>query len=312
VKIAKFSIVVVILFSAAAAGFVSCGGSGAYLNQISVTPADTTVATGTQSQQQFTASESLSDNSMTINASDVVTWTYSSPIISMSAFGLASLSGSATGTATVTATDTINHISNTATFSIEDPISTFVTPTTPYMAINSTYQFSALAVFPNTTTTQNLAGATSILNFSETDIGGTGTTVLTTGAVTAGTIPGPVIIKALYSYFDGTNTHTCPQGSTTLTVTNTVLSALTINPAIPTTYTLATSPPQQFTAQGTFPGDPPTGYLSAPWIWTSSNTAVATIAGNGIVTFVATGTTVIYAEDPITTISSAGVTITVQ
>ena len=224
--------------------------------------------------------------------------------------GLAYLSATATGIATVTATDTIDRISNTTTFSIEDPISTLVTPTTPYMAITSAYQFSALAVFPNTTTTQNLAGS-SVLTFSEVDHA-TGTTVSSAGLVTAGAVHGTVTILAQYFYFDGTNVHTCPQGYTTLTVTNTALSALTINPVIPTTYTLATSPPQQFTAQGTFPGDPATGYLSAPWIWTSSNTAVATIAGNGIVTFVATGTTVITAEDPITTISSPGVTITVQ
>jgi len=298
-KIAKYSIVLIVLLSAAAAGFVSCGGSGSYLNQIAVTPANTTVALGTQpSQQQFTASESLSDNSMTINASDVVTWAYSLPITSMDATGLATLASSV-GTATITATDTINHISNSTTYTIAIPATISVTPANPFMAVvvYTTYQFAATATFPGTTSTQDL---TALCTWSS-SIPAVAS-VTSPGGLVATLSPGTTNIMA-----------TCPSsplGTTQLTVTLTALQSLAIDQSSPQTLSLSVTPTMSFTVTGT-DAAPPTHNYTLSVTWSSSNTAAATIDNTGKATAVAVGTTVITATDPITGIASLGVTLNV-
>jgi len=93
--------------------------------------------------------------------------------------------------------------------------------------------------------------------------------------------------------------------STTLTVSNRVVSSITISPANSTVISGST---QQFTATATF-SDNTTQDVTTSATWTSSNTAAATISTTGLATGVATGTTTITA-----TVSgvTASTTLTVQ
>jgi hypothetical protein len=316
-----FCIIIVALFIVMAIGFVSCGGSGgSKLTMIAVTPGSFVAATGTYSSLQYTATETLGDNSGSFNTTSIVNWTSSNTSLAtiQSQVGLATINNvfphsMSPQTAVITADDTVNSLISSVAIVIADPVTTDVTPTTPYMAVSTSNQFAAIATFPPpySLSTQDLTSATGVLTWSiASDPAPTNTTVSTTGLVTAGPNPGTVVIQAQYSYFDGTNIHTCPAGTTTLTVKNATLVSIAVYPITPT-YTLATSPPQHFTAQGTFSDASVTVNSGAPWIWASSNTAVATIDGAGLATFVATGTTTITATDPITGIAGS-LLITVQ
>jgi hypothetical protein len=332
-KFPKFYVLVLALLSATVVGFVSCSGSSSF-STISITPGDSTIATGSQSTQDFIATETLSDNSMTLNMSSLVVWNSTNtavasiPVISYNARGIpvgsATLSLNTTGTTTIMATDTTNNItSNKVTLTVADPLSTMVTPTNPYMVVNSQRNFSAIATFPSSTTaTQDLTSSPTVTWL----LNGTPNPNSVPGLITAPTTTGTVIIRALYQYtYTDSNSqqhlHNCSVpgcGTTTLTVTNTALQSLAIDSST-TTFSINATPQYQLNAQGTFTDpaqDPPTGFVHSSWLWSSSNTAVATIDGAGMVTFVPPGstgsTTTITATDPITGISSAGVTLTVN
>ena len=80
-------------------------------------------------------------------------------------------------------------------------------------------------------------------------------------------------------------------GSTGLTVTPPVLVSIAVSP---TNSSISQGGTQQFTATGTY-SDGSTQNLTASVIWTSSNTAVATITGGGLATGVAPGSVTIQA-----------------
>jgi hypothetical protein len=86
-------------------------------------------------------------------------------------------------------------------------------------------------------------------------------------------------------------------GGTTLTVVNRppppTLSSITVTPANPTIYVGQT---QQFTATGHY-SDGSTQNLTSVVTWSSSTTAIATIASGGLSTGVSAGTTSIVATD---------------
>jgi hypothetical protein len=222
-------------------------------------------------------------------------------------FGLATSLATGTGTFIITATDEVNNISGTATLYITDPKSIAITPANPFMAIGTTHQFTATATLLlsdlTNTTTQNL---TSFATWTSTDPAIA--TISSTGIISTGTTTGQTNI--LVSAPTGTS------DTTTLTVTDTPLAsiAITPNPAGPITVG---SPPLQFTAQGTFKdGSMTPPGLTSSWVWSSSATGFATISNtpgsNGLATAVAPGPTTIKATDPITGISSPGITLTVN
>ncbi len=93
--------------------------------------------------------------------------------------------------------------------------------------------------------------------------------------------------------------------STTLTVSNRVVSSITISPANSTVISGST---QQFTATATF-SDNSTQDVTTSATWSSSNTAAATITTTGLVTGITTGTTTITATFSGVTAST---TLTVQ
>ena len=93
--------------------------------------------------------------------------------------------------------------------------------------------------------------------------------------------------------------------STTLTVSNRVVSSITISPA---NGTVTSGGTQQFTATATF-SDNTTQDVTTSATWSSSNTAAATITTTGLVTGITTGTTTITATFSGVTAST---TLTVQ
>lgn len=82
-------------------------------------------------------------------------------------------------------------------------------------------------------------------------------------------------------------------GSTTLTVSAATLSSLRLDPA---TFTLAKGTTQQMTATGVF-SDYSEQDFTATSTWTSSDTGIATVDANGLVTAVAQGTATITAAN---------------
>jgi hypothetical protein len=141
-KLPKFYVLMLALLSAAVVGFVSCGGKST-LTIISVSPTLAAAAMGTT--VQFTAKETLDDNSMTLNMTDLVSWSSSDPAIAtINASGLAT-AVAAGGPVTITATDTTNHISATAQLSVAAlPLTSIaVTPTGQTITRGTTFQFAA-------------------------------------------------------------------------------------------------------------------------------------------------------------------------
>jgi hypothetical protein len=332
-KIYRITIVVWALFLIAA-GLLSCGG-GSMLSTVVVTPDNIIIATGSQSEQKFTATETLSNNSMSLDMSSLVSWTTSPAlpaVFSLSPTGLLSWT---TATAiisktTITARDSTNKIDDDTTFEIKNPESTLIVtsqptltapPTTHYMAAGSSHQFSALATFASSTVTQDLTATDQQTPHSGDTAWGKTTwqsdnnniANVPSGLVTALTYTtATVSIQADYNY----STSQKASGTKVITIIATPLKSLVIdqtNPSI--SRSLSTTLP--LTATGTCAGTCISGstqsYTSAV-VWTSSDPAVAAfISTAGIVTAITTttGSTIIKATDPITGIASAEVTLTV-
>ena len=296
-KILKYCILIAAVISVAAMGSVSCLRGGT-LSSITVTPANPTIAYETK--QQFTATATFSDGT-TLNWTTAATWKSSddsSAVISNTtgSNGIAtSLASGTTGTITITATDAVNNISGTATLHIANPQSIAVTPSNPFMAIGTTYQFTATAAFPD----NNEQNLTSFATWTTIPVTGSAT-VSSTGLVTAGTTTGTTDITATDFISNIT-------GSATLTVTETPLLSITVGP-INQVISLAAMSQQQFTATGNYTdGSAPDFTPSVTW--SSSNLEVATISNtagsNGLASAVAAGSTTITATDPITSKSES-------
>jgi hypothetical protein len=323
-KILKAYILMLALLSAGVIVLVSCSGGNATFNKVTVTPADTTVATGSTTQIQFTARETLDDNSMTLNMTNLVSWSTSSPgAITVDTTGLASIATSTVqGTFTITATDPVNRINNkplssSATLTIENPLSTLVTPTTPIMAAGTQFQFSALAKFnSDPTISQNLTSIATTTWVSD----NTRATVAYGLVTAAPSATGFVNIISSYT-FTNVSTKVTRTGSTEVTIIATPLQSPLLVTA--PSYTIAAGGTQvQFTATGTCTGMCITlstiDYTKAV-TWSSSNTAIATIISgasgglnDGLATSgTTTGSITITATDPITGIAGSA-TLNVQ
>jgi hypothetical protein len=304
-RILRYGSIVAVALLAAAIGFMSCSRGGK-LASISVTPANPTIAAGTK--QQFKAVATFSDGTE-IDWTTAAIWSSSdskSVTIgnSLGTHGLAtSIVSGTTNTITITATDAANNISGTVTLYITNPQSISITPANPFMAFGTTHQFKATATLPDLST----GGTTTITQ----DL--TTFATWTTSSAEVATVSDTTGSKGhLISVATGTtditaaimtSLSTTVSGSTTLTVTDTPLLSITLTQTDPT----------QFTATGHYATNavPPTQDFTLSVSWHSSKTSVATIDNSGLVTFVASGQTIIKATDPITGISSPGITLTV-
>jgi hypothetical protein len=155
-----------------------------------------------------------------------------------------------------------------------------LSPGNTSIAVGATQQFTATAVYSDSSTAVVTTSATWTSSAAAT------ATINASGLATGGAA-GSATIAASYSGVSAT---------TTLTVTATTppaptLSSISISPANASITTGAT---QQFTATGTY-NDGSTANVTSTAAWTSSNTSVATINSAGLATAVAGGSTTIAA-----------------
>ncbi len=255
------------------------------LVSIAVTPANPSIAAGTQ--QQFTATGTYSDGSKQ-NLTASATWTSSATsIATINSAGLAT--AVAVGSTTIQATSGSINGSTGLTVTAPVLVSIAVTPANPSIAAGTQQQFTATGTYSDGSK-QNLT-ASATWTSSATSIA----TINSAGLATAVAV-GSTTIQATSGSING---------STGLTVTAPVLVSIAVTPANPS---IAAGTQQQFTATGTY-SDGSKQNLTASATWTSSATSIATINSAGLATAVAVGSTTIQATSGSIN-GSTGLTVT--
>jgi uncharacterized protein YjdB len=268
----------------------TCGG-GKRLNTIFVAPGNPSIPAGVP--QQFTAIGTYTDGS----SSDIttqVTWTSSNTsVATVNSSGLAI--AVAAGTATIAAFTGSTYGQTTLTVNSATLTSISVTPTTPSLTLGITQQFTATGTYSDGTSYNITTQVT--WRSSNTSMATVNSSGLAT-AVAAGT---PIISATSGSIL----------GSTPLSVTSATLSSISVSVAaanltIPSTPSGMT---QQFTATGNYSDG--TNYDITPRVtWTSINTPVAIVNGNGLAIAISAGTATITATSG--SIPPGSATLTVQ
>jgi hypothetical protein len=254
---------------------------GTTLVSIGVTPATRSIPMGIS--QQFIATATYSDGT-SVDVTALADWTSgTSSVATVATDGLAT--GVAVGTSVLTAD--FNGASASATLTVTDAIlsSIAVTPINPSVVTGLTRQFTATGTYSDGTS-ENI---TSLVTWSSGTIAvatmnpnGTADSGLATG-VSAGT-------STITAALGGIN------GSTDLTVSDATLSSIAVTPIDPSVVVGQT---RQFAATGTY-SDGSVDDITASVIWTSGDTAVATLnpngaANSGLATGVSDGTSIITA-----------------
>jgi trimeric autotransporter adhesin len=299
VKILKACILAVVVITAVIIGIASCGRNGRLIG-INVLPENSSIIPG--SSQQFLAQGLLSDGSTYILYQ--ADWGLSSTAASTIGTTGILVASTTTGTAIITAADPYSSFTGTTMLTIDLLSSITVTPTNPSMTPGLTYQFTAEGNIRNSETQllTNYVTWTSLNPAVATVVSTPGIDIIGTGVVTS-IATGTAIIQA-------TDPISGIVGTTTLVVTSVPLAGTLLNPINPIVAANGTA--LQFTLTGTY-ADGTTRNWTSSAIWSSSDTAVATIDINGLATPVAAGTTVIAAEDPITKIiASTTLTVTLE
>ena len=260
----------------------------ATLNQIVVTPASPSIATG--QTQNFMASGLFSDGSST-DLTNSVTWTSSATnFATVDQTGLAT--GKSAGSATITAT--AGTVSGSATLTVTTAVLTEIdiSPDAQTIPVGGQLQLSLTGVFSDSTT-QTLGNAT----WSTSD----STLALVdpnTGIVTgvANSNNNPVTITANYGGFADT---------TTVYVSDAVAESIQLTPA---TASIASGTTQQYSVNVVY-SDGSLQPVTAGLSWSSSSASVAGIDTNGLATGLAAGQTKITVKfDSMT--ASADLTVT--
>lgn len=253
--------------------------TNAVLTQLQVTPANPTLPLGVK--QTFTATGIFSDGTQQ-NLTTQVTWATDAntvATISNAAGTNGELTPVAVGTTAVRATQgTITGNTNVtvtaATLSRID-----VTPAAPSLAKGRTQQLTATGVYSDNTT-QNLSSTVSWSSATTAAV-----TVNASGLATAVDVGSSIVTATLGAV----------SGTTTVTVTNAVLTSIELTPA---TVNLPRGLTQQLVATGRY-SDNSTAPITADVTWSSGTPANATVSNatgtEGLVTGVAVGSTVITA-----------------
>jgi hypothetical protein len=235
----------------------------ATLVSIAVTPA--TPAIILQTQQQFTATGTFSDNT-TLNITNTVTWSSSNTSkISITVSGLATGVGTTSSPVTIQASKSGVNGSTTATVIPPPVLSIAITPNTTTLAMGTSQRYKATATLANGGT----LNVTSLATWASTN---TAIATVNTGLVNAKTVTqphNPVTISATYNGVIG---------SITLDVTNATVTSITVTPIA---ATIPAGAQQQFFATATF-SDSSTQDVSGNATWNSNNTSVATVSVVGV------------------------------
>jgi len=251
------------------------GGSSASLTGLSVTPpAATVIVSKTQSLQ---AVGSFSDgSSRDLTAS--VTWNSAdTTTASVSAAGV--VTGGATGITTVTAHSgnfsASTQITVTSANVCATPVSIAVTPANPTVPVNTTLQLVATGTNSDAST----CDITDLVTWSSSTIANA---TVSAGGLLKGVAAGSLTVTATLGSVTG---------STSVSVTAPSITSLSVTPD---DMTLAIGVGEQYTASAIY-SDGSIQDLVTGVTWTSSNSSVATVDGNGLATTVGAGTTTITA-----------------
>jgi len=235
----------------------------ATLVSIAVTPA--TPAIILQTQQQFTATGTFSDNT-TLNITNTVTWSSSNTTkISITVSGLATGVGTTSSPVTIQASKSGVNGSTTTTVIPPPVLSIAITPSTTTLAMGTSQRYKATATLANGGT----LNVTSLATWASTN---TAIATVNTGLVNAKTVTqphNPVTISATYNGVIG---------SIILDVTNATVTSITVTPIA---ATIPFGAQQQFFATATF-SDSSTQDVSGNATWNSNNTSVATVSVVGV------------------------------
>ena len=253
--------------------------SGPVLQSIAVTPAAPSIALGYG--QQFTATGTYSDGS-TRDLTSTVTWNSSAAnVATINTAGMAT--SAATGTSTISATS--GSISGSAVLTVSPAalLSIAVTPANATAALGTTQQYKAVGTYSDGSTLD--LTSTAIWSSSSTAVASISNAPGTQGLASTVTI-GSTTISA---------TSGSVVGSTVLTVTQAVLTAIAVTPALPS---IPAGTTQQFTATGTFT-DGSVQDVTMSVAWSSSAAGIATISNDsgkqGLATSLSSGTSTITA-----------------
>jgi hypothetical protein len=254
------------------------------LVSIAVTPANPSITIG--ATQQFTATGTYSDSSTQPLTSSVTWSSTSTSVATITSGGLAT--GLATGSTTIQAT--LGSISGSTGLTVTASlVSIKVTPANPSIAKGTTQQFTATGTYSDN-------GTLNLTNSVTWGSSSTAVATITSGGLATGLATGSTTIQATLGSISG---------STGLTVTAPVLVSIVVTPANSSITTGATP---QFTAMGIY-SDGSSLNLTSLVTWTSTNSAVATINGTGLVTGVTPGSTTIQATSGSIS-GSTGLTVT--
>lgn len=240
------------------------------LTRIELTPATPSLARGTT--LQLTATGVFSDGTNS-DLTSTATWSSADQTVLTVAGGL--VTGVTAGTSVVTATRDGKSATLSVTVTAATLSSIAVTPALPSLAKGTTQQLTATGTFSDGTT-QDLTTQVSWMSAAATVA-----TVDATGLLTAVGVGTSLVSVSLGDL----------GGSTTVTVTAAVLTAIDLTPATPT---LALGTTQQLTATGRF-SDATTQDVTSQATWSSSAIAVATVDNAGLVTSVTVGSSTISA-----------------
>lgn len=251
---------------------------------IAVTPATPSIAKGTR--QQFTATATLSDNTVQ-DVTQSANWTSSNTnVASISTVkgSNGSAQGLLAGTTTIAASFGGQSGSTLLTVTAAVATALAVTPTNPSIANGTTEQFKATATFSDGTSQDVTQSATWVSsNTAAASISNT------TGSVGFATSTGIGTSTISASFSNQT-------GSSTLTVTGALVTAISVTPA---NVSIAKGSTQQYVATATF-NDGTTQDVTTSATWGSSNPAVASISSaqgsDGLASALSTGSATISAN----------------
>lgn len=268
-----------------AALVAGCGGGGdqgrdpvlglpaADLISVTVSPALPSVAVG--ATQQFTATAVYADGS----ARDVTrgaAWTSATPTVATVAAATGIAAGVKAGSAAIGAAFGGKTGSTTLTVSQATLASLAVTPAATTSPAGATRQLAAFASYSDGSVV-DVTASTAFVSATPALVAVRSSGLMTYVAAGSSTITASFAGKTALA---------------TATTSSATLSGISITPA---NAVIGTGTAQQLVAVGTF-SDNSTAVITSTAVWTSANTAIATVRNTGVATGIAAGTTAITAS----------------
>ncbi|WP_272896768.1 beta strand repeat-containing protein [Aeromonas cavernicola] len=265
--------------------------SAAVITQLTVTPASSSVPTGLT--LGFTATARLSDNTVQVVTDDpALSWSSSAPSIatisSLNGLGSGVATGISVGTTIITASVSVNgnQVTDSTSLNVFNNVTLTaltITPAAPSIPVGLSRSFIATATFSDNST-QVVTDDPAVSWISDTPGVATITSLNGPGSgVAKGVAVGTTVIRASMAGI--------PSNSEILTVTPASLLTITIDPQ-PTAVVQGRS--QQLTATGSY-SDGSTQNLTSVVAWRSSDNAIMTTSGVGVINGIFEGEAIVYA-----------------